>query len=41
MPRPRPLLPRKPTLLPEFAALGKVKPEIKAFVIDYTNKLVK
>jgi hypothetical protein len=23
------------------AALGKVKPEIKAFVIDYTNKLVK
>jgi len=27
--------------LPEFAALGKVKPEIKAFVIDYTNKLVK
>jgi hypothetical protein len=23
------------------ATLGKVKPEIKAFVIDYTNKLVK
>jgi hypothetical protein len=23
------------------AALGKVKPEIKTFVIDYTNKLVK
>jgi hypothetical protein len=24
-----------------ITALGKVKPEIKAFVIDYTNKLVK
>ena len=23
------------------AALGQVKPEVKAFVTDYTNKLVK